>query len=96
MINKTILLEQAARGLKAMAHPTRLMILEFLSESEQTVGALENMLKISQSNLSQHLNLMKDKGLLNSRRDGNQVYYRLRDNRLMGLMALVQDLFIPK
>ncbi len=96
MINKIALLEQAARGLKAMAHPTRLMILQLLSESEQTVGALENMLRISQSNLSQHLNLMKDKGLLNSRRDGNQVYYRLRDNRLMGLMALVQDLFVPK
>ena len=60
------------------------------------MGALEKILEISQANLSQHLNLMKDKGLLSSRRVGNQVYYRLRDNRLMGLMALVQDLFVPK
>jgi DNA-binding transcriptional ArsR family regulator len=96
MINNISLLEQAARGLKAMAHPTRLIILQLLSESEQSVGALESKLGISQSNLSQHLNLMKDKGLLNSRRDGNQVYYRLRDNRLMGLMALVQDLFVTR
>ncbi len=77
-----------------MAHPARLMILQLLSESERSVGNLEKLLGISQANLSQHLNLMKDKGLLTSRRDGNQVYYRLRDNRLMGLMALIQDLFI--
>jgi DNA-binding transcriptional ArsR family regulator len=95
IITKTHL-DQAARRLKAMAHPTRLMILHLLSESEHSVGALEKILEISQANLSQHLNLMKDKDLLSSRRVGNQVYYRLRDNRLMGLMALVQDLFVPK
>jgi DNA-binding transcriptional ArsR family regulator len=89
-------LDQAARALKAMAHPTRLEILHLLSESEHSVGGLEKLLEISQASLSQHLNLMKDKGLLNSRRVGNQVYYRLRDNRLMGLLALVQDLFVPK
>ena len=44
MINNISLLERAARGLKAMAHPTRLIILQLLSESEQTVGALESKL----------------------------------------------------
>lgn len=94
MINKIAKLERTARCLKAMAHPTRLMIIQLLSESEQSVGILEKLLGISQANLSQHLNLMKDKELLTSRRAGNQVYYRLRDNRLMGLMALMQDLFV--
>ena len=94
MINQKDQLEQAARCLKAMAHPTRLMILHLLSESEQSVGELEKLLEVSQANLSQHLNLMKDKKLLSSRRAGNQVYYRLHDNRLMGLLALVHDLFI--
>ena len=94
MINQLAQLEQAARCLKVMAHPTRLMILHLLSESEQSVGELEKLLEVSQANLSQHLNLMKDKRLLSSRRAGNQVYYRLHDNRLMGLMALIQDLFI--
>jgi ArsR family transcriptional regulator len=93
MINKPSELEEAARCLKAMAHPARLKILQLLSESERSVGGLEKLLGISQANLSQHLNLMKDKGLLTSRREGNQVCYRLRDNRLMGLLALVQDLF---
>ena len=85
--------ERTARCLRAMAHPTRLLILELLSGSERSVGDLEKLLEVSQSNLSQHLNLMKDKDLLVSRRVGNQVYYRLQDNRLMGLMALMQDLF---
>jgi DNA-binding transcriptional ArsR family regulator len=96
MINQIAQLDQAARCLKAMAHPTRLMILQLLSGSERSVGALEKLLSVSQANLSQHLNLMKDKQLLASRRVGNQVYYRLQDNRLMGLMALIQDLFIKK
>ncbi len=94
MISNNNDFDQAARSLKAMAHPTRLLILQLLSESEQPVGVLEKILGISQSNLSQHLNLMKDKNLLSSRRAGNQIYYRLRDNRLMGIMALVQDLFV--
>jgi DNA-binding transcriptional ArsR family regulator len=93
MISDLEQIERAARCLRAMAHPTRLTILHLLSESERTVSELEKLLAISQSNLSQHLNLMKDKDLLVSRREGNQVYYRLKDNRLMGLMALVQDLF---
>lgn len=94
MINNISQLEQAARRLRAMAHPARLMILQLLSGSERPGNELEELLGISQSNLSQHLNLMKDKNLLASRRDGNKVYYRLSDNRLMGLMALIQDLFI--
>ena len=93
MINNILQLERAARCLRAMAHPTRLMILQLLSESERSVRELEKLLEVSQSNLSQHLNLMKDKDLLVSRRAGNQVYYSLKDNRLMGLMALMQDLF---
>jgi ArsR family transcriptional regulator, virulence genes transcriptional regulator len=96
MINQITQLERAARCLRAMAHPTRLLILQLLSDSERSGRELEKLLEVSQSNLSQHLNLMKDKDLLVSRRVGNQVYYRLQDNRLMGFMALMQDLFIKK
>jgi len=86
-------LEKATQALKAMSHPVRLQILQLLSQAERPVGELAELLGIGQANLSQHLNLMKDKGLLTSRRAGNQVFYRLRDNRLMGLLALVLDLF---
>ncbi len=86
-------LEKASQALKAMGHPARLQILQILSQAERTVGELAELLDLGQANLSQHLNLMKDKGLLTSRRTGNQVFYRLRDNRLMGLLALVLDLF---
>lgn len=93
MINSSSQLDLMAKSLKAMAHPGRLLILQLLREAEQSVGELEKRLHMSQANLSQHLNLMKDKGLLASRRAGNQVFYRLKDNRLMGLMALLEDLF---
>lgn len=86
-------LERIAQTLKAMAHPTRLQILQALSQGDRAVGELEKLLPVSQANLSQHLHLMKDKGLLAARRVGNQVFYRLRDNRLLGLMALAMDLF---
>ncbi|MBM4287948.1 MAG: winged helix-turn-helix transcriptional regulator [Deltaproteobacteria bacterium] len=88
-----IQLEQAARCLRVMAHPTRLLILHLLGESDHSVGELEKLLNISQSNLSQHLSLLKDKNLLASRRVGNQRYYSLKDKRLLGLLALMQDLF---
>jgi ArsR family transcriptional regulator, virulence genes transcriptional regulator len=94
MINQAPQLDLMAKCLKAMAHPGRLLILQLLREAEQSVGELEKRVDMSQANLSQHLNLMKDKGLLASRRAGNQVFYRLRDNRLMGLMALLEDLFV--
>ncbi len=85
--------EKTCWAFKAMAHPIRLQILLILSQGEQTVGGLGGMLPLSQANLSQHLQLLKDKGLLSHRRQGKQVLYRLRDNRLMGLLALARDLF---
>jgi DNA-binding transcriptional ArsR family regulator len=88
-------LERASQALKAMAHPSRLSILELLSRSERSVGEMEQLLGLSQANLSQHLHLMKDRGLLSSRRAGNQVFYALRDPRILGLLALVMDLFEP-
>lgn len=85
--------DKTCQAFKAMAHPTRLQILVILSQAERAVGELGEMLPISQANLSQHLQLLKDKGLLSCRRQGKQVLYRLRDNRLLGLLALARDLF---
>jgi DNA-binding transcriptional ArsR family regulator len=86
-------LERAARCLRALAHPTRLLIVHHLSRRERRVSELEKLIGTSQSNISQHLNIMKDKGLLSSRRDGNLVYYRLRNPRLVKFAALIQELF---
>jgi DNA-binding transcriptional ArsR family regulator len=86
-------LEKAARCLRTMAHPLRLMIIYLLSQREYAVQELEKELGASQSSISQHLNLLKDKEILASRRSAQQVFYRLHDSRLPELISLIRELF---
>ena len=71
----TEILEQAAEMLKTMGHPLRLKIVVFLQGGERTVGAVAEATGASQSATSQHLNMMKMKGILKSRRDSTTVLY---------------------
>jgi len=71
------LAERAAEVLKTVAHPLRLQIVELLREGERSVGEIVDSLGEKQAVTSQQLNLMKDKGVLASRRDGARVYYRI-------------------
>jgi DNA-binding transcriptional ArsR family regulator len=86
-------LEKAARCLRVLAHPTRLLIIHLLGQGERSVQELEKEVGVSQSSVSQHLNLLKDKEILESRRVAQQVYYRLKDSRLLQLTALAQEFF---
>jgi ArsR family transcriptional regulator len=78
--------ENLARCLKAMAHPLRLKIILFLSDREKSVGEIEESVGSSQSNISQHLGIMRDKNLLTSRKDRNQIFYSLKDTRILPLV----------
>lgn len=86
-------LEQASQCLKVLAHPVRLMIIHLLGEGELSVQELEKAVGISQSSVSQHLSLLKAKEILESRRVAQQVFYRLRDPRLLQLTAITRELF---
>jgi DNA-binding transcriptional ArsR family regulator len=86
-------LEKASRCLKVLAHPIRLLIIHLLGDGERSVQELEKAVGISQSSISQHLNLLKDKEILESRRVAQQVFYRLRDPRLLELTAITRELF---
>jgi DNA-binding transcriptional ArsR family regulator len=86
-------LEKAARCLKVLAHPTRLHIIYLLGQGEQSVHELEEQVQASQSSVSQHLNLLKDKDIVESRRAAQQVFYRLKDPRVLQLTALTRELF---
>ena len=86
-------LEKAARCLRTMAHPLRLMIIHLLSQREYAVQELEKELGASQSSISQHLNLLKDKEILASRRSAQQVFYRLQNPRMLELISLTRELF---
>jgi DNA-binding transcriptional ArsR family regulator len=64
---------------RALGHPTRLAILETLQGGERTVGAILERLEMEQANVSQHLAILRGRRLVSTRKDGNRVYYSLRD-----------------
>jgi ArsR family transcriptional regulator, virulence genes transcriptional regulator len=73
-------LEKASNMLKAIAHPIRIAILNHLEDGKKlSVSQLHNLLKIEQSTTSHHLGIMKDKGILNSKREGKKIFYYIKD-----------------
>lgn len=85
--------EIAARSLKAMSHPLRLKILCVVSMGEVCVQNIVEAVGTSQSNISQHLAILRDKGVLATRKDANRVYYRVADQRTLQLVALMREVF---
>ncbi len=85
--------DDAASGLKAMAHELRLLTLCHIGNGECSVHELERYLGTSQSNISQHLAKMRDKGILETRKDGNFVYYKIKNRDLLELLPLLQKIF---
>ncbi len=86
-------IERASRSLKAMSHPLRLKILCTLGDNEISVQDIVENVGTSQSNISQHLAVLRDKGILASRKDANRVYYRVGDARTLRLIGMMQDVF---
>ena len=91
-------IEQAARAMKAMSHPLRLKILCVLGDKEVSVQEIVEYVGTTQSNISQHLSILRDKGVLRSRKDANRVYYRVGDARTLQLIGMMREVFcgIPK
>ena len=89
-------IHHASRSLKAMAHPLRLKILCILGGvPEASVQELVEMVGTSQSNISQHLSILRDKEILGSRKDANKVYYRIGDERILRLIESLRSAFCP-
>ncbi|SDX97169.1 ArsR family transcriptional regulator [Allochromatium warmingii] len=86
-------IERASRSLKAMSHPLRLKILCTLGDQEVSVQDIVDHVGTSQSNISQHLAILRDKGILASRKDANRVYYRVSDNRTLQLIGMMREVF---
>ncbi|MBD5802058.1 MAG: hypothetical protein AzoDbin1_03306 [Azoarcus sp.] len=93
LIDKHEHIETAARALKAIAHPLRLKILCVLGENEVCVQDIVEAVGTSQSNISQHLAILRDKAVLQTRKDANRVYYRICDQRTLQLIALMREVF---
>ncbi len=86
-------IDRASRSIKAMSHPLRLKILCALSDQEVSVQDIVTLVGTSQSNISQHLAILRDKGILASRKDANRVYYRVGDSRTLRLISMMREVF---
>ena len=84
--------KQQADLIKAIAHPTRLRILDILSRDEACVCHLTAILRQRQPYISQHLMTLREAGLVQDHKDGVMVYYRLSDERITQVIALVREM----
>lgn len=80
--------ETQARMYQVLTNPRRVLILRALVEHEMSVGEIANQVGASMQNTSQHLHLMKDRGILESRREGQTIYYWIADPTLLTNLGL--------
>jgi ArsR family transcriptional regulator len=81
-----------AQLFRVLGHPVRIRILELLSDGERTVGDLQAELELDSSGTSQHLGALRQLGLLEARREGTSVYYRIKDPRVSELLAVARQI----
>ncbi|MCF7967066.1 metalloregulator ArsR/SmtB family transcription factor [Methylobacter sp. Wu8] len=86
---------RAAYCLKAMSHPLRLKILCVLGNDSICVQDIVDQVGTSQSNISQHLAILKEKNILGSKKQANRVYYYIDDARMLLLIKMMQEVFCP-
>lgn len=84
---------EATQLLKALANERRLMILCLLSEGEHSVGELHGQLDLSQSALSQHLAVLRQDGLVTTRREAQVIHYGLADGPARRIVETLHDLY---
>jgi len=83
--------EEAATLLKAMAHPTRVLMLQIIRQSQCNVTSIEKALGISQSSASQHLRVLRLAGLIEPVRDGKEICYHIVHEKVSQIL----DIFYP-
>ncbi len=82
-----------AKLLKTMAHPIRLKILCLLQSREMTVGDLHKEVQTTNANVSQHLNILRNQGIIDYRKDANFIYNRITEGRVTELIGTMRELF---
>ncbi len=86
-------IENLSSLLKSISHPIRLKILCLLQEKELTVGEIRNEVKTTHANISQHLSILRNQGVIDFRKDSNFIYNRIADERITELMKTMRNLF---
>jgi DNA-binding transcriptional ArsR family regulator len=88
--------EEAARVLKSLANPHRLMILCLLSQGEHSVGQLNEHVSLDQSPLSQHLARLRKEGIVATRKSSQTVYYRISDTNIQQILKTLHSIYCPR
>lgn len=88
-LDRVTLYEFHAQFCKTLADANRLLIIAELAKGEKSVSDLANNLELGQSNVSKHLALMRERGLVDTRRDGASIYYSLSDPRIIKAIELL-------
>ena len=91
LIGRKEQIERMARAMRAIAHPLRLKILCVLGEHESSVQDIVEAVGTSQSNVSQHLAILREKRILSTRKSANHVYYSVSDQRTLHLIATMRE-----
>ena len=85
--------DSACRLMKALSNPDRLLLLCQLTEGEKRVGELEALVGIAQPTLSQQLGVLRDEGLVTTRREGKNIYYQIASTEALAVMQTLFDQF---
>ena len=86
-------IREASEAMQAMAHPLRLKILCLVGNQELSVLEIVDAVGTTQSNISQHLAILRDNGILKSRKEANRVFYRIEDARVLKMISLTREIF---
>jgi DNA-binding transcriptional ArsR family regulator len=90
---QNMLREYKANVFHALAHPTRIAILEVLRDGEVSAKSIQENLGIEQANLSQHLAILRSRDIVSSRKEGNQVFYSVRNKVLLKVLDIMRQYF---
>src|SRR3954468_9126390 len=93
LIGKSENIKEASAAMQAMAHPLRLKILCLVGNQELSVLEIVDAVGTTQSNISQHLGVLRDHGLIAPRKEANKVFYRIPDPRILKMIALTREIF---
>jgi len=93
LIGKSENIEQAAVAMQAMSHPMRIKILCLLSSGELIVQEIVDAVGTTQSNISQHLGILKACGIISGRKDGTKMFYSIGDARILRMITLTREIF---
>ncbi|HER62732.1 MAG TPA: ArsR family transcriptional regulator [Desulfobacteraceae bacterium] len=85
--------ESLSSLLKSISHPIRLKILCLLQEKELTVGEIRDKVETTHANISQHLTILRNQGVIDFRKDANFIYNRISDERVTEMMKTMRNLF---